>query len=260
MSYETLLVERTDSTALVTINRKEKLNALNTTVLRELQALVAELSADSSIRAVILTGAGEKAFVAGADISELAKLSPQEAIQRARLGQRVMDAIEQSPRPFIAAINGFALGGGLELALACDIRVASTNAKLGLPEVTLGLIPGYGGTQRLPRILPRGKALELILTGEPVDATEAHRIGLVERVVDQPKLIDEARKIATAIASRGPVAVSLAKRAVHVGVEASMETGLAFEAAQFGVVYTSQDSAEGLSAFLDKRKPTFRGV
>lgn len=260
MTYETLLVERTEGTVLVTINRKEKLNALNTTVLKELESLVADLSADATVRAVILTGSGEKAFVAGADISELAKLNPQEAITRARLGQRVMDAIQNSPRPFIAAINGFALGGGLELALACDIRVASQNAKLGLPEVTLGLIPGYGGTQRLPRVLPRGKALELILTGEPVDATEAHRIGLVERVVEQPKLIDEARKIANAIAARGPVAVSLAKRAVHVGVEATMETGLAFEAAQFGVVYSSQDSAEGLSAFLDKRKPTFRGV
>lgn len=260
MTYETLRIERAGTTALVTINREKKLNALDTTVLRELQALVLELSADAGVRAVILTGAGQKSFVAGADISELARLSPQEAIARARLGQLVMNTIEASPRPFIAAINGFALGGGLELALACDIRIASTNAKLGLPEVTLGLIPGYGGTQRLPRILSRGKALELILTGEPVDAHEAHRIGLVERVVDQPQLLDEARKVASAIALRGPVAVALAKRAVHVGVEQSMDTGLAFEAAQFGVVYTTQDAAEGLSAFMDKRNPTFRGV
>ena len=260
MSYETLLVERSDSVVLVTINREKKLNALNTVVLRELEQVTSELSADATVRAVILTGAGEKAFVAGADISELAKLSPQEAIGRARLGQRVMNAIQSSPRPFIAAINGFALGGGLELALACDIRIAATTAKLGLPEVTLGLIPGYGGTQRLPRVLSRGKALELILTGEPVDAAEALRVGLVERVVAPDQLKDEARKVASSIAARGPVAVALAKRAVHVGTEQSLDTGLEFEAAQFGVVYTTQDSAEGLSAFLDKRKPTFRGV
>jgi enoyl-CoA hydratase len=260
-SYDTLLVEREESIVTIKINRPDKLNALSAVVLRELEGLVAELSADQAVRAVILTGEGEKAFVAGADIKELAKLAPQEAIAKARLGQRVMNAIEQSSRPFIAAINGYALGGGLELALSCDIRFAADSAKLGLPEVTLGLIPGYGGTQRLPRMVGRGKALEMILSGAAIDAAEAHRIGLVDRVVPADKLMAEVTALAKTIVTKaGPVAVSLAKRAVHVGIEQSLETGLAFEASQFGVAYTTQDSAEGLSAFLDKRKPTFRGV
>ena len=259
MAHDTLLVERTDTTALVTINRPDKLNALNSAVLADLESLVRELSADATVRAVILTGAGEKAFVAGADIKELGALSPAEAVDRARLGQRVFGAIEASPKPFIAAINGFALGGGLELALACDIRVASETAKMGLPEVSLGLIPGYGGTQRLPRVIARGKALEMIMTGDPVDAKEAHRIGLVDRVAAPAALLDEARAVAASIAKRGPVAVSLAKRAVHTGVEQPMKDGLETEATLFGKVYESADSKEGTSAFLEKRKPNFTG-
>jgi enoyl-CoA hydratase/carnithine racemase len=260
MPYDTLLVEVQEPCGLITINRPDKLNALNRTVLDELERALRQLEADPAARVIVLTGAGEKAFAAGADIRELAGLSPAEAIRHARAGQRLMGLVSDSPRPVVAAINGFALGGGLELALACDIRIASDKAQLGLPEVSLGLIPGYGGTQRLPRVVPRGKALELILTGDRIGAAEALSIGLVDRVVPAAELAAQARALAAAIARRGPAAVSLAKRAVHVGVDSGLEAGLAYEAAQFGVVSGTADAREGCAAFLEKREPRFTGA
>jgi enoyl-CoA hydratase len=259
MSYESLLVERQDALAQITINRPTKLNALNNLALGELEQVVKELEADASVRAVVLTGAGTKAFVAGADIGEMADITPAEAGAHAARGQRVMSLIEGSRLPYIAAINGFALGGGLELALACDIRIAAETAQLGLPEVTLGLIPGFGGTQRLPRVLPRGKALELILSGDRVDAKEAYRIGLVDRLATSADLLAEAHKLARTIARRAPQAVALAKRSVHVGVENDMNSGLAYEAAQFAIAFSTADHTEGIKAFLEKREASFTG-
>lgn len=259
MSFDTLKLERTDAAALLTINRPDKLNALNLQVLRELDLAITQLSGDPSLRCLIITGAGEKAFVAGADISELAALGPTSAATHARRGQLLLDRLATFERPVIAAINGFCLGGGLELALACDIRIASEKAVLGLPEVSLGLLPGFGGTQRLPRVVGRGKAMELILSGERIDAAEAHRIGLVERVVPAADLMATVTKLAATIASRGPTAVALAKRAVHTGVEVSLDAGLHYEAAQFGVVFSTRDAQEGTRAFLEKRPAKFEG-
>jgi enoyl-CoA hydratase len=259
MEFENLIVEQKDEIAIVTINRPKVLNALNQKTLEELADGMIGLKADERIRAVILTGAGEKSFVAGADISELEKLDPLSAQETARFGQRVTRIIESVGKPVIAAINGFALGGGCELAMACTVRLASEKAKLGQPEVKLGLIPGYGGTQRLARLVGWGRALEMILTGDPISADEAHRIGLVNRVIPAEELMTEAEKLAKAMASVGPVAVRLAMEAVYGGYGLTPDDGLEWEASQFGLVYATEDAKEGLKAFLEKRPAEFKG-
>jgi enoyl-CoA hydratase len=244
---------------VVVLNRAEKLNALNGDLVGELDEAVAQWETDASLRAMIVTGAGQKAFVAGADIAELASLTAAESEQYALRGQRILRRIETASKPSIAAINGYALGGGLELALACSMRVAGAKAKLGLPEVRLGTIPGFGGTQRLPRLVGRSRALELMLAGEPVDAAEALRIGLVDRVVEEAQLMDTARSLAAKLLAGGPLAVGWAMRAVDLGLNSGIEEGLRFEAAAFGLSAASQDRREGMQAFLEKRAPLFTG-
>ena len=249
----------TDRIVTITINRPEKLNALSAQTLEEIETALAELENNSEVGAIIFTGAGPKSFVAGADIEQLAKASPIEARQIALRGQRVLSKIEKFPKPVIAAINGFALGGGLELAMACTIRVASTNAKLGQPEVKLGIIAGFGGTQRLPRLVGRGVALEMLLTGEPVTAVEAHRIGLVNHVVEPEALQGKAQEIAGKMLANAPLALALTLEAVDVGLSCGLEEGLRFEAAAFAVSAATEDKREGTSAFLEKRKSNFAG-
>jgi enoyl-CoA hydratase len=259
MSWETIRVEVEPPLAVVTVNRPDKLNALNARAVDELRAAFLGLSTDPGVRAVLLTGAGEKAFVAGADIRELAALTPQEAKETASRGQALCDLMENLGKPVVAAVNGYALGGGCELALACTLRVASENARFGLPEVTLGLIPGYGGTQRLPRIIGKGRALEMILTGEPVTAARALEIGLVNRVVPQGEAVRGAKDLAGTIAARGPVAVRYAAEAIHRGLEASFTEGCHIEAGLFGLLASTADMREGTSAFLEKRGAVFQG-
>ena len=258
-SYENILVEARDGVAVVTLNRPKVLNALNRALLSELEAAVDEVAADAAIRAVILTGAGEKAFAAGADIQELAQVSGVDGQQLALRGQQLFSKVENLGKPVIAAINGFALGGGCELALACTIRIASETAKLGQPEVKLGLIPGYGGSQRLPRLVGKGAGLKLILTGEMIVAAEALRIGLVEEVVAPDQLMPRAEQIAKTIAAQAPLAVQKCLEAVHEGYDLPLEQALAHEAALFGLCCGTADKAEGTSAFLEKRLPVWRG-
>jgi enoyl-CoA hydratase len=250
-------VDRDGAVAILVVDRPEKLNALNGETIRALHAQVDALSQDDSVGAVIVTGAGEKSFVAGADIGELAEQGVLDGADNARLGQALTLAMERSPKPFLAAINGFALGGGLELALGCDLRFASSKAKLGLPEVSLGIIPGYGGTQRLPRLVGTGAALQLILTGDFVDAETALRIGLVNGVCEPDALLDHCKEIARKIVSRGPTAVALAKQAVRRGVHLPLGEGLALEADLFGMISSTDEMKEGLKAFLEKRKPSW---
>lgn len=260
MPYQHILFEVDDTgVALVTVNRPNKLNALSGEVVQELSAAFDAIETDSKIRAAILTGAGEKAFVAGADINELAILSPVEAQQYAARGQEAFRKLEKSHKPSVAAVNGFALGGGLELAMCCTVRFASENAKLGQPEVKLGIIPGYGGTQRLPRLVGRGRALELLLAGDPIPADEAWRIGLVNAVVPLSELLAHSRAWLAKVLANGPVAVGLAMEAVDIGLDCGLDAGLRFEAAAFGVSAASEDRREGTDAFLKKRKPTFAG-
>jgi enoyl-CoA hydratase len=258
MAYENLIVERKDNLAIVRINRPKVLNALSRRTLEDLTAAMTELRDDDGVRAVILTGAGEKAFVAGADISELQQLESITAQQTARFGQRVTRLIESLGKPVVAAVNGFALGGGCELAMACTIRIASEKAKFGQPEVKLGLIPGYGGTQRLARLVGCGKALEMILTGDPISAEEAYRIGLVNRVVPADSLMDEAEKMAREMAA-APLAVRLGMEAVYDGYGLTLDDGLVREANLFGLVFATEDAKEGLRAFLEKRPARFEG-
>jgi len=245
--------------ALVTINRPAKLNALSAAVIAELRDAFEQIARERTIRAAILTGAGEKAFVAGADIAELAALSPVEARAYAQRGQQTFRLLETIPKPSVAAVNGYALGGGLELAMACTVRFASENARLGQPEVKLGIIPGYGGTQRLPRLVGRGRALELLLSGEPVTAAEAHRIGLVNAVMAQTELLNHSRAWLRKALANGPVALGLVMEAVDVGLGSGLEEGLRFEAAAFGVSAATEDCREGTRAFLEKRAPAFAG-
>ncbi len=246
--------------ATITLDRPAVLNALNASLLAELSQALAELDARPEIRAIVLTGSGEKAFAAGADIGELNALPNAGAgAEKARLGQAITEQIESLSKPVIAAVNGFALGGGCELAMACDIRIASENAKFGQPEVNLGLIPGYGGSQRSTRLVGKGMALYLCLTGEIVDAKEALRIGLVERVVPLPDLMDEAHRIAGAIAAKAPLAIAACKRAIHRGAHLSLADALEIEALEFGLLVDSKDFREGTSAFLEKRKPAWTG-
>ncbi|HEX6066870.1 MAG TPA: enoyl-CoA hydratase-related protein [Longimicrobiales bacterium] len=254
-----ILVENRDDIAIVTVHRPDKLNALNAETVNELRTALQGVAADVAVRAVILTGSGEKSFVAGADIAELAQMTPLSGIDVSRQGQDTFRLLETMRKPVIAAVNGFALGGGLELALACHFRVASENAKFGLPEVKLGIIPGYGGTVRLPRVIGRGRALEMILTGDMIDAQEAYRIGLVNHVHPQAELLGAAEQLAKKIAANGPVAVALAIEAVDHGYHASTEDALRLEAKLFGLLASTQDMREGMGAFLEKRKANFQG-
>lgn len=258
MSYTNLLVEIKDNSALVTINRPDKLNALNHQTLIELQSVFGELKNNDEVYSIILTGSGEKAFVAGADISELNKLNMIEGKKFAEFGQSVFNLIENSEKPVIAAVNGFALGGGCELALACHFRIASENAKFGQPEVNLGIIPGYGGTQRLARLIGSGRAMEMILTGDMVDASEALRIGLVNKVFPLPELHSKVFEIAQKINTKGQQAIRLAIKAVKATDRMNLQEGLDFEAVLFALCCGTEDFKEGTSAFLEKRKPSFR--
>ena len=259
MAYQSLLVDTTDRICTVTINRPEKLNALNSSAKTELKHVFESLTADPSVDVVILTGAGEKAFVAGTDIGELTSLNTATGKQFAVGGQSVFSRIEGLGKPVIAAVNGYALGGGCELALACHIRIASENARFGQPEVNLGVIPGYGGTQRLSRLVGEGKAMEMVLTGDPVDAQEALRIGLVNKVVPLSDLMTTCREMALKIASKGQMAIRLSLQAVHASQETHLHEGLEMEAGLFGAACGSEDFAEGTKAFLEKRKPKFIG-
>jgi enoyl-CoA hydratase len=258
MSYQTLILETSNGIARVTINRPDKLNALNLEAKRELRQVFEAIKHADDVHVVILTGAGEKAFVAGTDIRELTELNRESGQLFAQGGQEVFDHIENLGKPVIAAVNGYALGGGCELALACHVRIASENAKFGQPEVNLGIIPGYGGTQRLARLVGKGRAMELILTGDQLDAHEAFRIGLVNKVVPQSELMDAAQAMAQKIVSKGQVAVRLALKAVNMTDETNLTDGLALEASLFGVCCGSEDFREGTTAFLEKRKPAFK--
>jgi enoyl-CoA hydratase len=257
--YSNLLLEVQDRIAVLSLNRPDKLNALNEQTIRELGEAMAEITARDDIGGVIITGAGEKAFVAGADIAELAKMGPVDGIEVSRLGQQVFRRIELSRKPVIAAVNGFALGGGCELALACHLRIASENAQFGLPEVKLGIIPGYGGTLRLPRIVGKGRALELMLSAQFIKADEAYRIGLANRVVPLGELMDNARQMMSTILANGPVAIGLAIECATRGMEMSVDDGLALESNLFGLLAATSDMREGMSAFLEKRKAAFTG-
>jgi enoyl-CoA hydratase len=259
MTLENVRTEKKDGVLIVTIDRPKVLNALNAQTVEEIGAAVESARDDDSIRCIILTGAGEKAFVAGADINELARMTPIAGKDVAEKGQRVFRAIERFPKPVIAAVNGFALGGGCELALACHIRIASEKAQLGLPEVTLGIIPGYGGTQRMARLLGKGKALELILTGDRIGAAEAERIGLVNKVVPADQLMTVAEEMARTIAKRGPVAVRAAIEAVMSGSDMPFDEGQRLEATLFGLLASTEDMKEGMGAFLEKRPAEFTG-
>jgi enoyl-CoA hydratase len=259
MTLDTLLIERDGAVAIVTINRPKVLNALNAQTLDELRHAVLDLKHDEGVRAVVLTGAGEKSFVAGADINELAVMTPTGGREHAIRGQHVFDLIEQMGKPVIAAINGFALGGGCELAMACTIRLAADTAKLGQPEVNLGLIPGYAGTQRLARLVGKGRALELLLSGDQLTAQEAHRIGLVNRVVPAANLAAEARALAASLAAKAPIAIRYILEAVHKGLEMPFAQAQIFEATLFGLVSSTEDMREGTRAFLEKRKAAFQG-
>ena len=258
MNYQTLLVESRNKIAFVTVNRPDKLNALNAQAKDELRQVFASIKSDSAVDVVILTGAGEKAFVAGTDIKEVTDLDRASGQTFSEGGQSVFNLIENLGKPVIAAVNGYALGGGAELALACHIRIASDNAKFGQPEVDLGIIPGYGGTQRLARLVGKAKAMEMILTGDPIDAQEALRIGLVSKVVPQSELMRAAEEIAQKILAKGQIAVRKAIQAVNASQEKSLTDGLAVEATLFGECCATEDFKEGTRAFLEKRKAAFK--
>jgi enoyl-CoA hydratase/carnithine racemase len=259
MTYETLLYGKRESIAYLTINRPDKLNALNRRVVEELDACLRAVRDDGEVLAAILTGAGEKSFVAGADINELATQSPIEGQETARRGQQMLDLLENLGKPVIAAVNGFALGGGCELAMACTLRVASENSRLGQPEVKLGIVPGYAGTQRLPRLVGKGRALEIILTGEPVSAQEAYRIGLVNQVVPLKDLLPAAEALVRKIIANSPLAVKFSMEAVNHGMETTRAEGEFLEATLFGLCCASADMKEGTRAFLEKRPAQFKG-
>ena len=257
--YKNLIVEKKETTLVVTISREKALNALNRETVREMQELLNSYWSDDSVAAVIVTGAGEKAFVAGADIPELAELDAQSGTELAANGLNLMKTIQNFPKPVIAAVNGFALGGGCELALACDIRLVSEKAKFGQPEVNLGIIPGYGGTQRLPRLVGRGKAIQIILTGDIIGAAEAHRIGLADEIYPPGQLMDKALAMASTIAGKAPVAIKMAKECVNRGIEVDLVAGCDLEKADFGSLCGTEDKNEGMKAFMDRRKPNFAG-
>jgi enoyl-CoA hydratase/carnithine racemase len=259
MAFDNVLLERDGAVAIVTVNRPNVLNALNAQTLDELRRVMLDLKHDDSAHAVVLTGAGDKSFVAGADINELAVQTPTSGREHSLAGQHVFDLIENMGKPVIAAINGYALGGGCELAMACTIRIAADTARIGLPEITLGLLPGYAGTQRLSRLVGKGKAMELILTGIPVTADEASRIGLVNRVVPAAQLMTEVLTFAEDLSRKAPVAVRYVLSAINKGLEMPFAEGCVFEATLFGLIASTEDMREGTRAFLEKRKPQFKG-
>jgi enoyl-CoA hydratase len=259
MNLENILVEKKNSIAYVTVNRPKVLNALNMATMDDLRAAFHDIKNDKGIRVVILTGSGEKAFIAGADIGELSKNNAVMAKEYTHRGQSVLNLIENLGKPVIACLNGFALGGGCEIAMACTMRLASDNAKLGQPEVKLGIIPGYGGSQRLPRLVGKGIANQLLLTGEMITAQEAHRIGLVNEVVPQPELIARAETIAAKIIANAPLAVQYILEAVNKGMEMTLSEGLYLEAVLFAVACATEDKKEGTTAFLEKRPAVFQG-
>jgi enoyl-CoA hydratase len=258
-TFDNLLLDLQGGVALLTLNRPKALNALNSALLSDLAAAAAHLKAQGGVRAIILTGAGEKAFVAGADIAQMKDLNPAQAESFAREGQAALAALLSLGAPVIAAVNGFALGGGCELAMACDIIYASDRAKFGQPEVNLGVIPGFGGTQRLTRRVGPGRAIELVTTGRIIDAQEALRIGLADRVFAPEALLDEARKTAQEIASKAPLAVAAARRLVHEGADLALERACSMEAVAFGACFATADQKEGMGAFLEKRAAQFQG-
>jgi enoyl-CoA hydratase len=260
MTFTTLLFDLADGIARVTVNRPDKLNALNATVIAELDEAVERVRTDGAVRAVLLTGAGDKAFVAGADISEIGSQGAVDGQARAVAGQRMMRRLEQCGKPVVAAVNGFALGGGCELAMACHLRIASEGARFGQPEVKLGIGPGYGGTVRLPRLVGRGRALELLLTGAMIDAQEAWRIGLVNRVVPADRLLAESEQVLRTIMDNGPLAVRACLELVDAGFDLPVDEALRLEAAYFGLLSATMDMREGTRAFLEKRKAAFTGV
>ena len=260
MSYQTILLERKDLVSIVTINRPEKLNALNQQTLEELSAALDDLAKDENVRAIVITGAGEKAFVAGADIAQIAEMDGTAGHHFAQFGQMVFNKIENSKKPVIAAVNGFALGGGCELALACHLRIAADTAKFGLPEINLGIIPGYGGTQRLPRVIGISRALQMMLTGDMVDAATAENYGLVNRVVPPAELMATALALAEKISVKAPLAAEYILTAVYEGRERTLPEALNIEAKYFGEVCNTEDMKEGTKAFLEKRKPQFKGA
>ena len=259
MAFDTLLLERDGAVAIVTINRPQVLNALNSQTIDELRRAILDLKQDESARVVVLTGAGDKAFVAGADINELAVQTPITGREHALTGQHVFDLVENMGKPVIAAINGYALGGGCELAMACTLRLAADTAKLGQPEIALGLIPGYAGTQRLPRLVGKGRALEMILTGTPISAVEALRIGLVNRVCPAAELMAASKALAQQLARAAPIAMRYIINAVNKGGEMPFAEASQYEATLFGLVASTDDMREGTAAFLQKRKAEFKG-
>ncbi|HMA38659.1 MAG TPA: enoyl-CoA hydratase-related protein [Gemmatimonadales bacterium] len=259
MNYQTLLFETRDGIAFVTVNRPDKLNALNDQVMAELADVAERIATTPDVRGALITGAGPKAFIAGADIGDLSRQGPFDGKARAMRGQAVLRRLETCGKPVIAAVNGYALGGGCELAMACHLRIASDTAKFGQPEVKLGIAPGYGGTQRLPRLVGKGVALQLILTGEMIDAQEAYRIGLVNKVVPAAELLAESEKLLRGILAMAPLAVRLCLEAVDQGFEMTLDEGLLLEANHFGLLAATNDMKEGTQAFLEKRPPRFEG-
>lgn len=257
--YDNILVERQGTTGVITINRPGVLNALNTATIEEISRALEELGTDDGVRAIVMTGAGNRAFVSGADIAELESLeSAEQGYEHSRRTHHLLGRMQRLPKPVIMAVNGYALGGGAELAMAGDMIIAADTARFGQPEVNLGIIPGFGGTQRLPRLIGRTRALELILTGSLIDAEEAFRLGLVNRVVPAAELMDAALALANTIAEKGPVAVALAKRAVYEGLNANPTAGNDIETTYFGLAIGTEDRREGTQAFLEKRKPNWR--
>ncbi len=259
MPYETLLLDRDDAVAIVTLNRPKALNALNRQLLAELDDVIASVGADASLRVLVVTGAGDRAFAAGADITELSALAPDTARGFAAAGQAVFSRLETLGKPTIAAVNGFALGGGCELAMACTLRIAADSAQFGQPEIDLGLLPGFGGTQRLTRLVGRGRALDLLLRGHRIGAAEAERIGLVNLVVPAASLLERVRQIAGELAAKAPVAMRYILAAVHEGADLTLGAANGIESAYFGLTAATEDMREGTRAFLEKRKPVFKG-
>lgn len=259
MTYRNLLFEKEDSIGLLTINRPQVLNALNRETMTEISQVVGKIATDPEVAVLIITGAGEKSFVAGADISEMRTLSALEGRAWSKFSQATFNALENLPQPVIAAVNGYALGGGCELAMSCDIRIASEKAKFGQPEVLLGVVAAFAGTQRLPRLVGKGRAKELLFTGDQIDAAEACRIGLVNKVVPAGELLTAAKALAAKIISRGPVAVQLCKAAVNEGLDMDLESAQAYEAEVFGLCFATDDQKEGMNAFVEKRPAKFTG-
>jgi enoyl-CoA hydratase len=259
MDYKNILLSVEGEIGILTINRPKALNALNIETLEEIQMGIQEVKKDPALKVLILTGAGEKAFIAGADITEMRGMGPMEALHFSKMGHSTLKMIQDLERPVIAAVNGFALGGGTEVAIACDFAYASENARFGLPEVTLGIFPGFGGTQRLPRLIGKGKAKELIFSGKMISAQEAYQTGIVNRVVPLASLMEETKKTAAQIAANGAVGVRLAKMLVDVGFNMDLTAACSLESYAFGIGFATEDQKEGMTAFIEKRKPNFRG-